>query len=57
MEHPISNPFSGLISVSDPLAHIEMSEKIMDKQVQLLLNMNFAGYPNQAALTQQLDEL
>jgi hypothetical protein len=53
MEHPIS----GLISVSDPLAHIEMSEKIMDKQVQLLLNMNFAGYPNQTALTQQLDEL
>jgi hypothetical protein len=57
MEQPISNPFSGLISVSDPLAHIEMSEKIMDKQVQLLLNMNFAGYSNQAALTQQLDEL
>jgi hypothetical protein len=35
-----------MVALSDPLAHIEMSEAIMDKQVQLLINMKFAGYPN-----------
>jgi hypothetical protein len=36
----------GIVALSDPLAHIEMSEAIMDKQVQLLINMKFSGYPN-----------
>lgn len=38
---------AGAISLSDPLAHVEMSEAVMDRQVNLILSMKFAGYPNQ----------
>lgn len=38
---------AGVISLSDPLAHVEMSEAAMDRQVNLILSMKFAGYPNQ----------
>lgn len=40
-------PVAGIISLSDPLAHVEMPEAVMDQQINLILNMKFAGYPNQ----------
>lgn len=42
-----TSPLAGVISLTDPLAHVEMSEAVMDRQVNLILSMKFAGYPNQ----------
>lgn len=39
-----------MVALSDPLAHVEMSEAVMDAQIKMVLAMKFAGYPNQAAL-------
>jgi len=35
-----------MVSLNDPLAHIEMSEAIMDRQINKLLSMKFANFPN-----------
>lgn len=40
----------GIVTLSDPLAHVEMSEAVMDAQVNILINMKFAGYPNREAI-------
>jgi hypothetical protein len=47
----------GMVALSDPLAHVEMGDAVMDAQVKIVLGMKFAGYPNQAALEHQVEEL
>jgi hypothetical protein len=47
----------GIVTLSDQLAHVEMSEAVMDAQVNMLLNMKFAGYPNRQAIERQVEEL
>lgn len=47
----------GMVVLSDPLAHVEMSEAVMDGQVSMLLSMRFAGFPNREALERQVEEL
>ncbi len=34
------------MALSDPLAHVEMSEAVMDAQINRILTMKFANYPN-----------
>lgn len=47
----------GVMALSDPLAHVEMSEAVMDAQIAILLNMKFGGYPNREAIERQVEEL
>lgn len=47
----------GIIALNDPLAHIQMSQAIMDRQVEHILKMKFAGYPNKQAIESQVDQL
>ena len=43
-----------MVALNDPLAHIEMSEAVMDRQVNQLLKMKFAGFPNKTAIEAQI---
>lgn len=44
-----------MVALSDPLAHVEMGEAVMDAQVNMLLRMAFAGFPNRAAIERQVE--
>jgi hypothetical protein len=44
-----------MVALSDPLAHVEMSEAAMDAQVEMLLRMKFAGFPNREAIERQAE--
>jgi hypothetical protein len=52
-----SQQVGGIVALSDALAHVEMSEAVMDAQVNMLLSMKFAGFPNREALERQVEEL
>lgn len=35
-----------MVTLSDQLAHVHMTEAIMDRQINKLLSMKFANFPN-----------
>ena len=45
----------GLVAMNDPLSHVEMSELMMDRQVQHLLKMKFANFPNRSEIEAQVE--